>query len=89
MLNYWQESVKMVLPTLFFHTTGLTPSQILSALIAEDIVTTRQTIARFIKRFSATGTKSRKEGSGTPSNTLQLEQKIFFQKRELISGNTY
>ena len=33
---------------LFFHMTGLTPSQILSALMAENIVTTRQTIARFI-----------------------------------------
>ena len=54
MLNNWQGSVKMVLSTyekqriLFFHESGLSPSQILSALMAENIVTTRQTIARFI-----------------------------------------
>ena len=52
---------------LFFHESGLSPSQILSALATENIVTTRQTIARFIKRFTATGAISRKEGSGRPS----------------------
>ena len=77
MLNNRQGSVKMVLSTyekqriLFFHESGLSPSQILSALMAENIVTTRQTIARFIKRFSATGAIFRKEGSGRPSKINQ------------------
>ena len=84
MFNYWQESVKMVLSKNsgnFFHQSGLAPSQILSALMAENIVTTRQTVARFVKRFSATGTIFRKEGSGRPSKitdrVLQLvEQRM-------------
>ncbi len=48
---------------------GLSPSHTLGAYIlrVEDIYTHRQTIARFIKRFLATGTVSRKEGSGRPS----------------------
>ena len=85
MLINRQGSVKMVLSTyekqriLFFHESGLSPSQILSALMAENIVTTRQTIARFIKRFSATGTIFRKEGSGRPSKitnrVLQLVER--------------
>ena len=36
---------------LNYHLQGLLPSQILSALKVEGIVTTRQTIARFIKHF--------------------------------------
>ena len=68
-----QEPVRMVLSTyekqriLFFHQKGFSPSQILSAVTAENIVTTRQTIARFIKRFSESGSIFRKEGSGRPS----------------------
>ena len=34
---------------VFYHKEGLTPSQIPSALKVEDIYTTRQTVARFIK----------------------------------------
>jgi transposase len=68
-----QEPVRMVLSTyekqriLFFHQKGFSPSEILSAVTAENIVTTRQTIARFIKRFSESGSIFRKEGSGRPS----------------------
>ncbi len=46
---------------------GLLPSQILSAMQVEGIFTYRQTVARFTKRLLATGTISRKEGSGRPS----------------------
>ena len=56
---------------VFYHKEGLTPSQILSALKVEDIYTTRQTVARFIKRFLETGSISRKEGSGRPSKITQ------------------
>ena len=62
---------------VFYHSEGLTPSQILSALKVEDVFTTRQTIARFIARFQKTGTIARKEGSGRPS-------KITDRVRELV-----
>ncbi len=52
---------------LHYYGTGLLPSQILSAMRVEGIFTCRQTVARFIKRFVARGTISRKEGSGRPS----------------------
>ena len=64
---------------VFFHQSGLSPSQILSALNEENIVTTRQTIARFIKRFGNTGSIIRKEGSGRPlkitDRVLQLVER--------------
>ena len=56
---------------LYYHRDKLLPSQILSALKVEGILTTRQTIARFIKRFIATGSMSRKEGSGRPSKITE------------------
>ena len=47
--------------------------------MSENIVTTRQTIARFIKRFSETGSMFRKDGSGRPSKitdrVLQLVER--------------
>ena len=49
---------------LFYYYEGLLPSQILSALKAEDIFTTRQTVARFIKHFLETNSISRKCDSG-------------------------
>ena len=52
---------------LFYYYEGLYPSQIQSALKVEDIFTTRQTVARFIKRFLETKSICRKEGSGRPS----------------------
>ena len=52
---------------LFYNSKGLQPSQIVSALKVEDIRTTRQTVARFIRRFQQTKTIARKEGSGRPS----------------------
>ena len=64
---------------LFYYGTGLSPSQILSAMRVENTYTCRQTIARFIKRFLATGSISRKEGSGRPS-------KITDQVLELVEG---
>ena len=54
---------------LYYHRDRLLPSQILSALKVEGIVTTRQTIARFIKRFIATGSMSRKQGSRSGGET--------------------
>ena len=56
---------------LYYHRDRLLPSQILSALKVEGIVTTRQTIARFIKRSIATGSMSRKQGSGRPSKITE------------------
>ena len=52
---------------LNYYLQGLLPSQILSALKVEGIVSTRQTIARFIKRYRQSGSIARKEGSGRPS----------------------
>ena len=52
---------------VFYHQNGLAPSQILSALKVENIVTTRQTIARFIRRFINTRSIFHKKGSGRPS----------------------
>ena len=52
---------------LFYNSAGLQPSQIVSALKVEDIRTTRQTVARFLRRFLQTQTIARKEGSGRPS----------------------
>ena len=48
---------------LFYKSIGLQPSQIVSALKVEDMCT-RQTVARFIKRFQQTKTIARKEESG-------------------------
>ena len=56
---------------LYYHRDRLLPSQILSALKVEGIVTTRQTIARFIKRFIATASIARKQGSGRPSKITE------------------
>ena len=52
---------------LYYYRNGLRPSQILSALRVEGIISCRQTVSRFILRFLARGTISRKEGSGRPS----------------------
>jgi transposase len=52
---------------LNYYLQGLLPSQILSALKVEGIVSTRQTIAQFIKRYRQSGSIARKEGSGRPS----------------------
>ena len=52
---------------IFYYNNGLGPSQIQSALKVENIFTTRQTVARLIKRFVNMGSISRKEGSGRPS----------------------
>ena len=55
---------------------GLQPSQIVSALKVEDIHTTRQTVARFIRRFQQTKTIARKEGSGRPSKITPRVRRI-------------
>ena len=52
---------------LYYSSTGLKPSEIHSALRMEHIQTCRQTIAWFLRRYAATGTISRCEGSGRPS----------------------
>ena len=52
---------------LFYYRQGLKPSETASALRVEGIYTCRQTVARFVARFLATGTISHKEGSGRPS----------------------
>lgn len=52
---------------LYYYRNGLRPSQILSALRVEGIISCRQTVSRFILRFLARGTISRKEGSSRPS----------------------
>ena len=62
---------------LFYDSEGLQPSQILSALKVEDIHTTRQTVARFLRRFQQTQTIARREGSGRPF-------KITARVRELV-----
>ena len=56
---------------LYYHRDRLLPSQILSALKVEGIVTTRQTIARFIKQFIATASIAKKQGSGRPSKITE------------------
>ncbi len=67
--------VSMVLSTyekqriLFYYRNGLGPSGILSAMQREGVISCRQTVSRFIKRFLATGTISHNEGSGRPSIT--------------------
>ena len=64
---------------LYYYRNGLRPSQILSALRVEGIISCRQTVSRFILRFLARGTMSRKEGSGGSSvitdRVLQLVEK--------------
>ena len=81
MLNNWQESVKMVLSTyekqriLFFHESGLSPSQIFSALMAENIVTTRQTIARFSNRYNISQGRLRKTFENNQSSTATCRAK--------------
>ena len=65
---------------LFYHSNGLLPSQIVSALKVEDIHTTRQTVARFSRRFQ---TIARKEGSGRPSKiTARVKQLVDCAMRE-------
>ena len=51
----------------YYNRKGLLPSQIVSALKVNDIHTTRQTVARFLRRFQQTQTIAQKEGSGRPS----------------------
>ena len=64
---------------IFYHNNGLIPSQIQSALKVEDIYNTRQTVARFLKRFLQTGSICHKEGSGRPTKitkrVLELVEK--------------
>ena len=68
---------------IFYYSNGLAPSQIQSALKVENIYTTRQTIARFIKRFMERGSICRKEGSGRPSKiTAQVLELVEKQMRE-------
>ena len=52
---------------IFYNSQELLPSQIVSALKVEDIYTTRQTVARFLRRFQQIKTIARKEGAGRPS----------------------
>ena len=52
---------------IFYNSQELLPSQIVSALKVEDIHTTRQTVARFLRRFQQTKTIALEKGSGRPS----------------------
>ena len=61
---------------LFYSSNGLLPSQIVSALKVDDIHTTRQTVARFLRRFQQTQTIARKEGSGRPSKITPVVRDI-------------
>ena len=81
--------IEMVLLTyekqrvIFYYYEGLYPSQIESALKVEDIYTTRQTVARFIKRFLETSSICRRDGSGRPSKiTKQVFELVEKQMRK-------
>lgn len=56
---------------LFYYRNGLKPAEIASAFRVEGMYTCRSTVGRFLKRFLATGTISRKEGSGRPSKITE------------------
>ena len=56
---------------LFYYRNGLKPAEIASAFRVEGMYTCRSTVGRFLKRFLATGTISRKEGSGRPSEITE------------------
>ena len=86
--------IRMVLSTyekqriLYYYYEGLYPSQIQSALKVEDIITTRQTVARFIKRFLETKSICRRYGSGRPSKVTDQVLEIVEQQMRVDDETT-
>ena len=70
---------------LYYWRNGLRSSQILSALRVEGIISCQQTVSRFIRRFLARGTISRKEGSGRLSVITDRVLQLF--ERAMKSDN--
>ena len=68
---------------LFFHAKGLSPPAIADTLTEEGLVTTRQGLAKFIRRFKETGSMKRCPGSGRPSKvTPEVKAMVEAQMRE-------
>lgn len=53
---------------LFYYRNGLKPAEIASAFRVEGMYTCRSTVGRFLKRFLATGTISRKGVEDLPKS---------------------
>ena len=62
---------------VFFHQKGLKTPEIGKRLFQEGMMSSRQGIHKFIKRFEATGSVSRKQGSGRISKVMEVVKAIF------------